>query len=123
MRGSTVAGARAEPCLSKTRRDLPVAFFLEDPELKAEVHVERADVSVDRVQPLLVDQERRNQTPDDHPVVSEVGELGGDVQADGPDLFELFGSVSGGSRRLHAGAFQVRYRRRSSSAASVARSG
>jgi hypothetical protein len=44
---------RAEPCLSETRRDL--SFLREDPELKAEVRVERADVSVDRAQPLLVD--------------------------------------------------------------------
>src|SRR3990172_5591157 len=90
----------AEPGLSKTRADLPVTFFREDPELKTEVHVERAHVPVDGVQPLLVDQKRRHQAADDHPLVPEVGELGGNVQADGAYLLELRGSVTGGGRRL-----------------------
>jgi hypothetical protein len=45
---------------------------------------------------------------DDHPLVPEVGEFGGNVQADGAYLLELRGSVTGGGRRLHAGTFQVR---------------
>lgn len=97
-----------EPGFPKTRSDLPVAFVREDPELQAEVHVERAHVPVNRIQPLLIDQERRHEAANDHPVVPEVGELGGDVEADGPHLLELRGSVAGGGRRLHAGTFQVR---------------
>jgi hypothetical protein len=42
-----LARVGAEAGLSKTRRNLPVAFFREYPELKSEVHVERADVPVD----------------------------------------------------------------------------
>ena len=89
-----VVPVHLEPSVTQARGELPITPLVQQSDLKSHVEIHGPDVRVDAfVQVLLVDDERRHQTANNHQIIHHVAELRGDVEAQCPHERDLFALV------------------------------